>query len=130
MPINVLIVDSDVEIQDVVSDYLSTRYDDVVIWQAGNGEQAIDILTEHGDYVDTVLLGTDMPVTDGWEALHIIKDQDNWPKVPVVMMVPHESIWDDALKAHTIGAEHFISKPVSAFELSHVLDGLLVGGTV
>ncbi len=127
MPINVLVVDSDAEARDAVASVLEKRYKDVVIWQAKDGEKAIEILTEHGDYVDTVLLGTEMPVTDGWEALHVIKDRDNWPAVPVVMLVTEDTMWDDALKAHTIGAEHFVSKPVSAIELTPVLDKLLIG---
>lgn len=125
MSINVLVVDSDEEVQSDVFALLHNRYKDVNIHSVYDGDQAIDYLVTHGAYVDTVLLGTDMPATDGWEALYVLKDQDNWPHIPVVMMIPENNLWDDAMKAHTIGAEHFISKPISAFELLNVLDALL-----
>lgn len=130
MPITVLVVDPDTKALRLISEMLRERYKelgDVNVVGIQDGEDAIEYLTEHGDYVDTILLGTDMPLTDGWEVLQIIKDEDNWPSLPVVMMVPQETVWDDALKAHTLGADHFISSPVSSFELTSVLDGLLVG---
>jgi CheY-like chemotaxis protein len=100
------------------------KYPNTELWRAKDGEEAIEFLGD-GVTVDVILLSTDLPVTDGWEALYVIKDQDNWPSIPVIMMLTEQNFWDDALKAHTIGAEHYVSRPVKSFELTSILDELL-----
>jgi len=127
MAVNVLIVDSDVEMCGSIGEMLQSRHSEVQPLVAHDGEEAIDVLVEHGDYVDAVMLSPDLPVTDGWELLYVLKDKDNWPEIPIVMMVTEHAMWEDSLKAHTLGANHFVSKPVSADELTPVLDKLLTG---
>lgn len=124
MKARVLVVDSDLEMLNVVTDLLMSQYPEIELWTALNGEEAIQFLETYS--ADVVIMSTDLPATDGWEALYVIKDEDNWPSTPVVMVLSEgPDFWDDALKACTIGADHYVSRPVKSFELTSILDELL-----
>lgn len=123
MTARVLVADSDPEMLETVAELLLAQYPRIEVWTVSDGEEAIRFL--EGGPADAIILSTDLPTTDGWEALYIIKDEDNWPSTPVVMMLTEQNFWDDALKACTIGAEHYASRPVKSFELTSILDELL-----
>lgn len=130
MATNVLVVDSDTTSCEIVSGVLQSRYPDTTVTEINDGEEAIKALTEHGDYVDAIIIGTELSTIDGWELLYVIKDEDNWPGLPVVVMVTEASMWEDSLKAHTLGANHFISKSFNNQELFEVLDSVIEGEKV
>lgn len=120
----VLVVESDLTTLNAVTDLLLSQYPGIDVWTAIDGEEAIQFMEQNP--ADVVLMSTDLPATNGWEALYVLKDEDNWPSIPVVMVLPEgPKFWDDALKAHTIGADHYVSRPVKSFELTSILDELL-----
>lgn len=88
---------------------------------ASDGEEALDILTK-GD-IDLVVLDTDLPITNGWEAIRIIRDKDGWPDMPIVV-TSSGSEPEDALKAWYFDC-YFVSKPYSMKHLCNIVASLL-----
>lgn len=91
---------------------------------AKSGEEAIEILSNNAS-IAVVILDINMPVTDGWETLRIIKDPENgWPEIPVVMLSVHKEP-ENALKAWDLGAKYYIKKPFSVKLLCEVVKKLI-----
>lgn len=63
-----------------------------------------------------VVMDINMPVTNGWEALRIIKDSDGWPETEVIIMTVQTEP-ENALKAWSIGARYYLPKPFSTDDL-------------
>lgn len=114
---SILLVDDNEQIRTMVRAALHISNDEYTIYEAGNGDEAIALL-EQEDGIDIVILDLQMPITDGWEALRIIKDEDNgWPETKVIMLTVQKEA-ENALKAWSIGADFFVSKP---FKLNTLL---------
>lgn len=112
----ILIVDDTDNIRVVLEAAFSPIYN---VLCASNGETAIDLLSKHT--VDVVILDINMPVTDGWETLRIIKDPDNgWPDLPIVILSVHKEP-ENALKAWYLGATHYVRKPFSVKQLCEII---------
>lgn len=58
---------------------------------AENGQIAVDqLLTEHApNYFDLILMDIQMPIMDGVTATHIIRQQPNFKKLPIIAMTAH-----------------------------------------
>jgi len=81
-------------------------YDNVKLTFATNGQEALDLLEK--EVFNVVLLDISMPVMDGLEALNIIRKNDKFKNLPVLMVTANTE------KEHTAiekGASDFISKP-------------------
>lgn len=109
----VLVVDDNKGIRTVIAHILSQEYE---IIEACNGEEALDVLSVRGDDMSMVVLDIEMPVTNGWEALRIIRDEDGWPDLGVVMITGHKEP-ENVLKAWQLGADYYITKPFCAATL-------------
>ncbi len=112
----VLIVDDESRFRSVLVSMLQARFE---LDQAASGEEAIFLMTKRP--YDIVLLDTDMPYTDGWEVLQVIKDKDNWPSTRVIMLTldPEPEL---ALKAWNLGADDYV---VKSFNKSAILAGVV-----
>lgn len=116
---SILLVDDNQEIRQIIESALAF-HGDFEVHQASDGEEAIELLTELGT-VDVVVLDLQMPVTNGWETLRVIRDPENgWPEVKVIMLTVQKEA-ENALKAWTIGANFFVAKP---FKVKTILDTL------
>lgn len=80
-----------------------------VVGQARNGLEGVRLYKELNP--DLVLLDITMPEMDGLEALNKIRAQDNKAKVIIVSAVGNK---DKVKRAITLGALHFITKPIKA----------------
>jgi two-component system response regulator CpxR len=80
---NVLVVDDDDSIREVLAEVLRDEGYDVSC--AGNGEQALTELREHGP-PDLMLLDLMMPVMSGWELLELLQSSDDLSRIPVVVV--------------------------------------------
>lgn len=114
---HILLVDDNAEIRAMIREALEL-HGDFEIHEAPDGEDAIKLMTEYDD-IDIVILDLQMPVTDGWETLRVIRDEENgWPETKVIMLTVQKEA-ENALKAWTIGANFFVAKP---FHLPTLLD--------
>jgi len=113
----ILIVDDDVAVGSVVKLTLQDRYDVATTTCALS---ALKYLT--GCRVDLILLDIKMPRINGLEALAEIKKRH--PGTVVIMMTAYASD-ENILKAMTLGAYGFISKPFEIEELRSYIDRAL-----
>ncbi|MEG4233156.1 response regulator [Microcoleus sp. Pol11C3] len=96
-----------------------------------NGEQVVEYLYRRSQYVDSsnwhqpdlILLDLNMPRLDGRETLTLIRSDPHLQQIPVVMLTTsHRS--GDILLCYRLGANSFISKPVTFEGLVEVMKTL------
>jgi CheY-like chemotaxis protein len=80
---SVLVVDDDDSIREVLAEVL--RDEGYRVASAGNGEQALREMHEHG-HPDLMLLDLMMPVMSGWELLEILQGNAELSHIPVVIV--------------------------------------------
>jgi len=96
-----------------------------------NGEQMLDYLYCRGSYADArngrfpdlILLDLNMPRLDGREALTLIRSDSDLQHLPVVILTTSQSS-GDILLCYRLGANSFISKPVTFEGLVEVMKTL------
>ncbi len=85
-----------------------------------DGEELLDYLYHHGRYSDPassptpglILLDLNMPRKDGREALREIKADPDLRRIPVVVLTTSKAE-EDIYRTYDLGANSFITKPVS-----------------
>ena len=103
----ILIVD-DVEVnREILIDILANDYD---LLQGENGLDAIEIAMSQSDEIAVILLDIMMPEMNGFEALEILKANEETKDIAVLMITAANSSQNEILGL-TIGASDFISKP-------------------
>ena len=92
-----------------------------------NGEELLDYLQRRGKYAQSshqrpglILLDLNMPRKDGREALKEIKTHPELRRIPVVVLTTSKADTDIA-KIYELGANSFISKPVTFDALVKVM---------
>ena len=81
-----------------------------------DGEEALAFLRREGKYShaprpDLILLDLNLPRKDGREVLTEIKADDNFRRIPVVILTTSQAE-EDILKAYHLNANCYIPKPV------------------
>ncbi len=84
------------------------------ILTASNGKMAIEIAQE--ELPDIILLDVIMPVMDGYEACHLIKENKATKNIPVVMVTSLNEV-SSRIAGIEAGADDFLSKPFNIYEL-------------
>ena len=101
----VLIVDDELRMRKLISDFLSREGYRII--EADNGQTALEQL--YLGKIDLVILDVMMPKYDGWTVCREIRKNSN---IPVIMLtVKAEEI--DQLFGFEIGADEYITKPFS-----------------
>ena len=103
-PIQVLLVDDEVELLETLKNVLGRRKIEVTIAQSG--EEALEILKE--TFIDVVVLDVKMPGMGGLEALQIIKK--DYPIMEVLLLTGHPTV-EIAMDGVKLGASEYIVKP-------------------
>lgn len=90
-----------------------------------DGEEAVQYLTRKGPYgnvqsPDVVLLDLNMPRMNGHEVLDEIRNQKDIKDVPIVLLTASEAS-EDVERAHHLGINYYLRKPVEAHFLSELL---------
>lgn len=108
----VLVVDDEPMALDNIEGFLFP--DGYTIHFASSGVDALARLDDL--HPDVILLDVMMPEMDGFEVCQIIKANDTWRHVPVIL-VTALSDKEDLARGLAAGADDFINKPVSGVEL-------------
>ena len=114
----ILIVDDESRMRKLLKDFLST--DGYEIFEAENGQKALDIFDMHDD-IHLILLDVMMPVLDGWSTLREIRKKS---KVPVIMLTARGQESDE-LFGFELGVDEYIAKPFSPKILVARVEALL-----
>jgi CheY-like chemotaxis protein len=93
-----------------------------------NGADLMDYLHHRGKFSDTsqfprpglILLDLNMPLKDGREALREIKANPRFKSIRIVVMTTSKAE-EDILRTYQLGAESFITKPVTFTALVDVI---------
>lgn len=119
-PILILIADDDEDDRLLAKEALeeSRVINDVTF--VADGEELMDYLCHRGKYEDVeayprpgvILLDLNMPKKDGREALREIKSDPELRRIPVVVMTTSKAE-EDVYRSYDIGANSFITKPVT-----------------
>jgi CheY-like chemotaxis protein len=117
--LRVLLAEDDLVHQKLALALLTMRGHSVTI--ACNGEEAVDALKD-GDF-DVVLMDIEMPVMDGIQATHLIRERENTngKRIPVIAVTatvdPHRCL--------AAGMDGWIAKPLTADEIDATMHGML-----
>ena len=104
----VLLVDDQPSMRALCTAALETDYR---LLEAADGKQALQALFQHRPAL--IVLDLSMPVMDGWETLHRIRDLTD---SPVILLTSHS---DDHFVARGLGAgaQDYVTKPFSPIQL-------------
>jgi CheY-like chemotaxis protein len=85
---------------------------------AENGQQAIELMTEH--HYDVLLLDLKMPVLDGYQTFeHLIKN----PSIkPYTIALTGNALDKDKNKCMKMGMDGYITKPIDMYLLKNILE--------
>jgi CheY-like chemotaxis protein len=92
-----------------------------------DGEELLSFLRREGKYVDSprpglILLDLNMPKMDGREALTEIKRDPSLRSIPIVLTTSSQE--EDIIRSYDLGANSYITKPVTFEALVKVLGTL------
>ena len=98
------------------------------VLEAEHGAAGLRVLEEHGDDIGLILLDWNMPGMNGLEVLNVLKADQRWQHIPV-MMVTTEGEKSYIVKAIQAGAVHYQTKPFSQEEIAaRIMEALGLGG--
>ncbi len=119
--IKVLAVDDDVFNLDILTEFLIDAGYDVI--GADDGDTALKKLEEHLD-VSIIILDRMMPRMNGLEAFKILKNDQRFCHIPVIMQTA-AALSDQAVEAINAGVDKYISKPFECSELISLINEVL-----
>lgn len=109
MACHVLLVDDDVELVDLLRDYLSREGFQVTVAHDGGAGVAAALRT----CPDILVLDAMMPVVDGFDSLRMLRARSSLP----VLMLTARGDDDDRILGLELGADDYVSKPCTPREL-------------
>ena len=123
MALDILIVDDSAAIRKILQRVLGQAEIPVgSVYEAGDGAAALDVLrTQH---VGLILSDINMPNMDGLQLLGRIKANEQWRKVPVIMITTEGSA-AKVQEAVQLGAFGYVRKPFTAEQIKEKLASLL-----
>jgi DNA-binding response OmpR family regulator len=108
-----LIVEDDVHMAYLLG-YLAEK-ERFAVEHIADGREAV-LRIDRGDAVDLVLLDVMLPYTDGFELLARLRAHAAWQKTPVIILTSRTRE-HDAVRALSLGADDYLTKPFSPAEL-------------
>ena len=130
-PIVILVAEDDPDDRFLAKEALAVSKINNELYFVENGVELMDYLYRRGIYKDPaksprpgiILLDLNLPRKDGREALKEIKDNPDLKKIPIIILTT-SSAEEDILKTYNLGANSFITKPVTFDGLVSVIQAL------
>jgi CheY-like chemotaxis protein len=117
---DILVAEDNIVMQKLLSKRLHNAGHEVRI--AVNGVEALALLERQA--ADIILSDIAMPQMDGLTLLHMVRKDPRYNQVPFVLLTT--SVLDQhRLEARQSGANGFLQKPVSSWELEAMIEKLL-----
>jgi two-component system cell cycle response regulator DivK len=116
----ILVVEDQEDLRDVLRDLLTGSGYTVI--EAGDG--GAGVAKAKSDRPDLILMDTQMPVIDGYEATKRIKADPALTPIPIVA-VSSFAMKGDEEKARAAGCDHYVTKPYSPMQLLRLIRGFL-----
>lgn len=117
----ILIVENNTEIRTFIADKLVKNF---VVLQAGNGQEALDILKEKSAHL--IISDIMMPVLDGIELCRAVKENLEYAHIPVILLTAKNTL-QSKIEGLEVGADAYLEKPFSPDHLLTQISNLLAG---
>lgn len=119
---SLLIVDDDRGLNSVVAKFMSTRINNLAVYQAFDGFEAGSLMTEK--HPGIVILDLDLPGIDGFDLCRRINESDRFgkPEIIVVTALENEEAEKNVLG---LGVRSFIKKPLNLVSLAALIEETL-----
>ena len=75
----ILVVDDETMVRNYIS--YALELEGYRVYQACNGQEAMQVLTKYGNQINLLITDMDMPVMDGYELIQAIKEQNFGVKI-------------------------------------------------
>jgi len=118
----ILVVEDEVDVLDVVKTRLEAHGYDVL--EAFDGKAGLDVARTKKP--DLIILDLMLPKMDGYEVCRMLKKDEAYKDIPIVMLTAKTQDKDVRMAA-TSGADAYITKPFEAYILLDTVDKLLQG---
>lgn len=113
-----VVEDDEVDVGDILRAFKKNKITNP-IYVASNGEEALAFLRHEGQYSDRedttlpgiILLDLNMPIMNGIEFLKIIKADNEFKKIPVIVLTTSKED-NDRLESFKLSVAGYIIKPV------------------
>lgn len=122
MPIKIVLADDHALVRDGIKSLLEDETDLLVIGEASNGEEAIEVVTILKP--DLVIMDIRMPRMDGITAVKALKEKGN--STPCLMLSMHDSE-EYVLQSISAGAHGYLLKDASRDEFLKAIRTVVVG---
>lgn len=130
-PVTILMADDDLDDCILARDALEESHLTNELRFVGDGEELMDYLYRRGKYSrlessprpGLILLDLNMPKKDGREALREIKSDPDLREIPVLVLTTSKAD-EDIHRSYYLGANSFITKPVTFSSLIDVIQTL------
>ncbi|MDX6451465.1 MAG: hypothetical protein QOH16_1514 [Gaiellaceae bacterium] len=126
-PITILMADDDEDDRELAREALAESRLLNDLHTVNDGAELLEFLRHSGSYTDTntprpdlILLDLNMPKVDGREALTALKNDPKLRSIPVVILTTSRAE-EDVARSYDLGANSFISKPVTFAGLVEVM---------
>jgi CheY-like chemotaxis protein len=126
-PITILMADDDVDDRELAREALAESRVLNDLYSVNDGAELLEFLRHEGAYTsenaprpDLILLDLNMPKVDGREALAALKKDPRLRSIPVVILTTSRAE-EDVVRSYDLGANSFISKPVTFAGLVEVM---------
>ena len=103
----ILVVEDNVLNRSLLCQILAGQYD---VLEAGDGQEALNILKQYGEKISLIMLDIIMPVMDGYTFLSIVKADPAYSSIPVIVTTQSDGESDE-VAALSHGAADFVAKP-------------------
>lgn len=115
----ILVIDDEKEICELLSDFLSSRYE---IAKAANGREAIELMKIRMPLL--IVCDIIMPVMDGVEFVKTMKKQELTRHIPIILLSSKSSV-ESQIEGLEMGADAYLNKPFHPRHLEAIIESLL-----
>lgn len=116
----ILLADDDRDDIEMFCEALEMVNENVICECAENGDQAWRMLNDMNEKPQLIFLDINMPIMNGWECLKLIKKDENYQDIPVIM-ISTSSHKNDMETASKLGALGYFVKPNDFNDLKSML---------
>lgn len=129
-PITIVMADDDADDRMLARDAMEESRLGNAFRFVEDGQELMEYLTRTGKYASEdaprpglILLDLNMPRKDGRQALREIKSDPELRSIPIVVLTTSKAE-EDVLRSYDLGANSFITKPVTFERLVEIVRGL------
>lgn len=117
----ILLADDDIDDTEMFCEALTNIDDNLICHCSTNGNDLFTKLNEISKNPDLIFLDLNMPVLNGWQCLKILKEDQRFKDIPVIM-ISTSSHKGEIATAMDLGALCYFVKPNSFKEFTHILE--------